>query len=160
ATGESWRRAATELDGLLQQRIDRLYWKMAIDLGVAALTWLIALGLILVIARQITRPIRDLAAVAERVRYGQDYNLRAQGRTGGEIGSLIGGFNAMLDRLQRETATEQERVARDRAATAQRELIEAIPSVISVASEADGRILYANTDARRPNWLTDLTAGN
>jgi PAS domain S-box-containing protein len=160
ATSEAWRQAGTELDGLLQQRIDGLYRRMASDLGMAALAWLLALGLVLVIARQITRPIRNLAAVAERVRYGEDYNLRAQGWAGGEIGSLIDGFNAMLDRLQREAVREQERVARDHAATVQRELLEAIPIVISVAREADGRILYTNIDARCPSWLPDRPAGD
>jgi PAS domain S-box-containing protein len=159
-TGEAWRRAESELDGLLQQRIDGLYRRMAMDLGAAALLWLAALALILVIGRQITRPIRGLAAVAERVRHGEDYNLRAEGRAGGEIGSLVGGFNAMLDRLQREGVRERQRVARDHAATAQRELLEVIPSVISVTSEADGRILYTNIDARCPSWLTDRAAGD
>jgi len=159
-TNQLWGQAATELDRLLQQRVDGLYRRMAVDLGAAALVWLVALCLILIIARQITRPIRELAAVAERVRYGEDYNLRAQGQAGGEIGSLIGGFNAMLDRLQRDAVREQERVARDRAATAQHQLLEAIPVVISVASETNGRILYANTDSARPSWLPDGAAGD
>ena len=58
---------------------------------------------------------------------------------------LIDGFNTMLDRLQGEAAREQERVASDRAAVAQRQLIEAMPIVISVTSEADQRVLFANS---------------
>ena len=153
ATDPYWSQAELELERLLQQRVDRLYRRMAIDLGVAALVWLAALSLILIIARQITRPIRELAAVADRVRYGEDHNIRAPARIGGEIGSLVGGFNAMLDRLQLETAREQERIARGRAATAQRQLLEAIPVAVSVISEADGRTLYANTEFTRPSWL-------
>src|SRR5262249_39298712 len=149
-----WRQAGAELDVLLQQRIEHLYQRMAINLGSAALVWLAALCFTLVIARQITRPIRELATVAERVRYGRDYDLRARGRAGGEIGSLIAGFNAMLDRLQHEAMREQERVAEDRATEAQRQLIGAIPAVISVTSEADGRILYTNTDSWPPFWLS------
>ena len=121
ATGAYWRLGAVELDRWLQQRIDRFYRRMAVDLGAAALVWLAALCLILIIARRITRPMRELATVAERVHHGEDYNLRARERAGGEIGSLIDGFNAMLDRLQSEAAREQERVSADRAAEAQRQ---------------------------------------
>ncbi|HUL06640.1 MAG TPA: PAS domain-containing protein [Candidatus Acidoferrum sp.] len=108
-TGAAWRQAEAELDALLQQRIDNLYRRMLLELGAAVLMWLAALALILVIARQITRPIRALATVAERVRHGNDDHLRAEGPPGGEIGSLIGGFNAMLDRLQGEGIRERER---------------------------------------------------
>jgi PAS domain S-box-containing protein len=126
ASGAFWRDAGGELNRLLEQRIARLYRQMAVDLGAAALVSLLALGLMLLVARQITRPIRELATVADRVHHGADYKLRAQQRAGGEIAVLVGGFNAMLDRLQGETAREQERVARDRAAAAQRQLLEAI----------------------------------
>jgi PAS domain S-box-containing protein len=125
-SGAFWRRAGGELDRLLEQRIARLYRQMAVDLGAAALVSLLALGLMLLMARQITRPIRELATVADRVHHGADYKLRAQQRAGGEIAVLVAGFNAMLDRLERETARERERVAQDRAAAAQRQLLEAI----------------------------------
>src|SRR5262245_30790201 len=158
ATDSYWTQAGVELEQLLQQRVDRLYRKMAIDLSAAGLVWLMALAAMLFIARQITQPIRHLAEVAERVRYGEDYDLRAQTRSGGEIGSLVGGFNAMLDRLKHEAIGEQERVARDHAATAQRQLLEAVPVVVSVASEADGRILYSNADLARPSWVPSKSA--
>lgn len=160
ATDLYWHLASSELDHLLEQRINRLYRRMTVNLGAAGLVWLVALGLILIIARQITRPIRELAAVAERVRYGHGYSLRARGSDGGEIASLIGGFNAMLDRLQGEAAREQERVARDRATAAQRQLLGSIPMVISVASEVDGRILYSNADSTTTSWLPDRVAGD
>src|SRR5262249_18708103 len=72
----------------------------------------------------------------------------------------IGGFNAMLDRLQNEAVREQERVGRDHAAAAQRELLEGIPIVISVASETDGRILYSNIESRRPPWVAQCPHGD
>ena len=152
ATGKYWRRVGSELDRLLEQRIERLYSRMAIDLGIAALVWLAALAMILVLARQITRPVQELAAVAERIRH-DDFGVRAQARAGGEIGSLVTGFNAMLDRVQRETANAQERVARDRAAAAERQLLEAIPVVLSVVRESDGEILYGNLDPSQPTCL-------
>src|SRR6516164_7002682 len=64
----------------------------------------------------------------------------------------------MLDRLQGESAREQERVASDRAAAAQRRLIEAMPVVISVTSEADDRVLFAN--ATSPYPLPDGLTGD
>ena len=58
AMDEFWRTADTELGRLLRQRIDGLYRRMEVDLGTAALVWLASLGFILVVARQITVPIR------------------------------------------------------------------------------------------------------
>ena len=73
-----WTEADRELDRLLRQRIDGFYRRMALDLGTAALVWLISLGLILVVARQITGPIRELSRVARRIRHGKDYSLRVR----------------------------------------------------------------------------------
>jgi PAS domain S-box-containing protein len=158
AMDDLWREGDVELRRLLQHRIDGFYYRMAVDLGTAALVWLASLGFILVVARQITGPIRELSRVAERIRYGKDYSLRARYRASGEVRQLIDGFNTMLDRLQGETAREQERIARDRAAAAQRQLIEAIPIVISVTSEVDHRILFANAPwpypLRTPDGMT------
>jgi PAS domain S-box-containing protein len=155
-----WREADIELKRLLQQRIDDFYHRMAVDLGMAALVWLASLGFILVVARQITGPIRELSRVARRIRYGEDYSLRASYRAGGEVRQLIDGFNTMLDRLQGESAREQERVARDRAAAAQRQLIEAMPVVISVTSETDHRVLFANAASPYPFRLPDGLTGD
>ena len=144
AEDEFWHEADGELNRLLRQRIEGFYHRMAVDLGTAALVWLASLGFILVVARQITGPIRELSRVAQRIRYGEDYSLRARYRAGGEVRQLIDGFNTMLDRLQGEAAREQERVASDRAAVAQRQLMEAMPIAISVTSEVDQRVLFAN----------------
>ncbi|HWA43915.1 MAG TPA: PAS domain-containing protein [Hypericibacter adhaerens] len=142
---ELWRQADGELRRLLCHRIGSLYRRRTVDLGMATAVWLASLGLIFVVARQITTPIRDLSRVAQRIRHGEDYSLRARYRASGEVGELIDGFNTMLDRLQGEAAREQERVARDRAAMAQRHLIEAVPVVISVTSKLDERVLFANS---------------
>ena len=130
---------------------------MAIDLGLSSVPWLLALILILIIARNVTRPLSELAAITERVRFGEDEPVRANRRVGGEIGTLVNGFNAMLDHLQRETLREQERVAKDRVASAQRRLLETIPAIISVVRESDSRILYSNIAAANPAWALDLT---
>src|SRR5262249_27557254 len=152
---ELWHKADKDLERLLRRRIDGFYHRMAVDLGTAALVWLASLGLILMVARQITGPVRQLSRVAQRIRYGTDYSLSARYPASGEVRQLIDGFNTMLDRLQGETAREQERVARDRAAAAQRQLIEAMPIVISVTSETDQRVLFANTASTHPFPLPD-----
>src|SRR5262249_39570538 len=56
-----WGDVGTELEHLLRQRVERFYRRMAMDLGAGALVWLVALGLILVISRQITRGEAALA---------------------------------------------------------------------------------------------------
>ena len=155
AMDDLWGKADIELNRLLRERIQGFYHRMTVDLGMAAVVWLASLGFILVVARQITGPVRELSGVAQRIRYGEDYSLRARYRAGGELRQLIDGFNTMLDRLQGEAAREQERVARDRATAAQRQLIEAMPIFISVVSEVDERVLFANTSAPHPFPLPD-----
>ena len=88
--------ANRELDQLLQTRVDDVYRQIMFDLGTAALLWLLALALILLIARQITGPLSELAAVTERVRFGDDDMARAERPAGGGS-TLIRGFNSMLD---------------------------------------------------------------
>src|SRR5262249_50821371 len=71
-TNDLWHKADKDLERLLRQRIDGFYHRMAVDLGTAALVWLASLGLILVVARQITGPVRELSRVAQRIRCGKD----------------------------------------------------------------------------------------
>src|SRR5262249_44705230 len=71
-TSQYWQQVGRELDRLLAQRISLLYQRMAIDLTIAAVVWLVAFGLILVISRQITRPMRELATMAERIHHDDD----------------------------------------------------------------------------------------
>jgi PAS domain S-box-containing protein len=156
--GNYWRQASYELGVLLTRRIGSFYWRMAQDLGLAGIIWLAALALTLLISRQITVPIRELAAVADRVRHDDIYDVRAKARTGGEIGKLIEGFNLMLARLKREADREQERVASKRMAAAQRLLLETIPVVISVTDD-DGQIIYSNAAYTKPAWLPEPASG-
>jgi signal transduction histidine kinase/CheY-like chemotaxis protein len=48
----------------------------------------------------LSRPILQLATVAERVRKQKDYSLRAQKEGNDELGTLVDAFNAMLGRIQ------------------------------------------------------------
>lgn len=157
-TGKYWRHASAELSDLLTRRIGNFYRRMAYDLGLAGVIWLAALALILIIARQITVPIRELAAVADRVRHDDIYDVRAKANTGGEIGKLIEGFNLMLTRLKSEADRERERVASERMAAAQHRLLETIPVVISVSGDG-GQIIYSNAAATKPAWLPVAQSG-
>ena len=50
--------------------------------------------------RGITRPIQELAALAERVAQNQDYSIRATWLSKDEIGTLVRHFNKMLRQIQ------------------------------------------------------------
>jgi PAS domain S-box-containing protein len=57
--------------------------------------------------RLITEPILHLAQVAARVTAKEDYTLRALPRGEDEVGTLIGSFNQMLERIQERDAALQ-----------------------------------------------------
>ncbi len=48
----------------------------------------------------ISNPIADLSGVAKRISTDGDYSLRAEHRTGGDIGLLVGSFNNMLEYIE------------------------------------------------------------
>ena len=64
------------------------------------LAWLIGSRL----QRVISEPLAELAAIAHRVATKQDYSARALNRGEDELGSLIVGFNYMLDQIQAREA--------------------------------------------------------
>ncbi len=57
--------------------------------------------------RLITEPILHLAEIAGRVTETEDYTVRAVARGKDEIGTLIGSFNQMLERIQERDAALQ-----------------------------------------------------
>ncbi len=58
--------------------------------------------------RVISRPIANLAAVAEKVSKDQTYSVRVQGQGRDEVGQLVGAFNDMLEQVEgREQALIQ-----------------------------------------------------
>jgi len=61
--------------------------------------------------RLVTEPILHLAHLAARVTAKEDYTLRAVSRGEDEVGTLIGSFNKMLERIQERDAAL--RVAKD-----------------------------------------------
>ena len=143
----AWRAAALGLDQLLAKRVQVLFQRMWLHLGMAAGLLGLILLMVFYISRQIAQPLRSLAAVADRVQADNDYTLRAHWQSEDEIGHLVTGFNTMLERLDRERLVQQELAAQARAADAQRELIEAIPIPLLVTAIPDHRILHANAPA-------------
>jgi signal transduction histidine kinase/DNA-binding response OmpR family regulator len=73
-------------------------------LGIVALIILVSLAGARMLAsrlqRVISSPILNLASTSKRIISEKDYSLRASKDTGGEIGVMIDGFNAMLQQIE------------------------------------------------------------
>jgi two-component system sensor histidine kinase YesM len=106
-----------ELQDLTQARaeINEFYTRMFSFIIIAA----IAVGLLVIfisyyISQSITRPVRELSKITEKVARG-DLSVRAGVDTGSEIGVLSESFNEMIDRISRlldQVRTEQESLRR------------------------------------------------
>jgi signal transduction histidine kinase len=70
------------------------------EAGLVALAIVASLGLSLLLARIITRPVADLVRVMDQVRRAGTYEVRATKRSTDEIGDLVEGFNAMLSEIE------------------------------------------------------------
>jgi len=151
----AWQQTSQVLLGLLQRRVDGLFARMWLHLGTALLLLLAILGLVYTVARQISRPLRQLAMVAEKVRSSGNYGLRARWRSEDEIGHLVTAFNSMLDQLDQDRVMQQELAASARAARAQTELVEAMPIAMVVTAIPDHQVLHANEPAQP--WLDGRT---
>ena len=60
----------------------------------------VLLGLALLLGSQLTRPVRSLVRIVERVGIEKDYALRAPPGPRDELGQLVEGFNNMLSQIQ------------------------------------------------------------
>ncbi len=149
----AWREGGQSLDRLLHQRVDSLFARMWLHLGTALALLGCILSLVYLVASQIAKPLRLLADVADDVRRTADYTRRAQWDSRDEIGRLVTAFNDMLAQLDRDRLVQQELAATERAAQAQRELVEAFPIPMVVTSVPDHRVLHANEPAKP--WLGD-----
>lgn len=148
---QTWTAAGDNLHRLLSERLSQLFQRMWVHLGTAAALLLLILSVVYFVARQIALPVRRLASVADQVRSTGDYRLRAHWDSGDELGRLVSGFNNMLEQLNHSRLIEQEMAASARAATAQKELLEAIPIPLIVTSIPMHDVLHCNEPAQR--WL-------
>lgn len=149
ATKVIWAQTSGELNRLLDVRIDGFFRRMFEHFALAGVLLSVILILVLLVARRIAIPIGHLAEVAETVRQTNDYNRRAKWDSGDEIGRLVGAFNTMLERLQAEGLRREELAAQTRAAEAQRDLLEAIPTPLTVSRLSDHSLLHVNQPASR-----------
>lgn len=72
-----------------------------IGLWLMMLSFVVRVIVVIRLARGITDPLGYLAKVAQSISTGHDYSVRAERRTGGEIGVLIDAFNRMLAQIER-----------------------------------------------------------
>lgn len=155
ALANAWGQTSQALDLLLKARAEGLFARMWLHLGTALLLLLAILGLVYVVARLISRPLKQLAGVAEKVRQSSNYALRARWSSQDEIGHLVTAFNGMLGQLDHDRVVQQELAASARAAQAQTELVEAMPIAMVVTSIPDHQVLHANEPAKP--WLAGCT---
>ncbi|WOI45485.1 diguanylate cyclase [Acidovorax sp. BLS4] len=151
----AWVQGTAQLDRLLYTRVDDLFARMWLHLGTAVLLLGCILSLVTLVARQIAKPLQQLARVADEVRRSGDHTLRAHWISRDEIGRLVTAFNGMLAQLDRERVLQQELAASARAAEAQRELVEALPIPMVVTSVPEHEVLHANAPAGL--WLNGTT---
>ena len=147
----AWTSASNALDVLLDKRIDGFFQRMWLHLGTALALLFVILTIVTFVARQIARPLRHLATVADEVRVTGDHTRRAQWHSSDEIGRLVFGFNSMLAQLDNERETQKELAASARAADAQRALVEATPIPLVVTAIPTHEVLHANQPAE--TWL-------
>lgn len=116
----------------IESGVENLESRMARYGLIAALVMLASAGVASLLAallqRGISGPISDLAGVVNVVKTKNNYSVRARKAGSDELGSLIDGFNAMLDQIQMQDGALQD--ARDhlerRVAERTRELLQEI----------------------------------
>ena len=151
ALRDAWSVGILDLERLLNQRADSLFARMWLHLGTALVLLGCILSLVTLVARQIAKPLQQLARVADEVRKSGDHTLRAHWASRDEIGRLVTAFNEMLSQLDRDRVLQQELAASARAAEAQRELVEAFPIPMVVTSIPEHEVLHSNAPAA--HWL-------
>ena len=94
----------------LQPVYQRFHDLLLITIVAMVLSCLLALVIAARLQKSILDPLVHLTSVATRISQSQDYSLRAPTKAPDEIGTLIDGFNSMLQEIQdREQELEQHR---------------------------------------------------
>ena len=117
ALRDAWSVGIVDLERLLNQRADSLFARMWLHLGTALVLLGCILSLVTLVARQIAKPLQQLARVADEVRKSGDHALRAHWVSRDEIGRLVTAFNEMLSQLDRDRVLQQELAASARASS-------------------------------------------
>src|SRR5262245_48337424 len=108
----AWTTLQSELDLLLQQRIDELLARLYGGLGLTTALGALSIFAAYLTYRHIVSPLKRLEAVATEVRETKDYRLRINYHSGDEIGQVAVAFNDMLSELssarEREKAEQAE----------------------------------------------------
>ncbi|HBG18996.1 MAG TPA: hypothetical protein DDY32_06890, partial [Desulfobulbaceae bacterium] len=119
----------------------RVFTMGGVLLGLLALSYLLAS----LVQRIISRPILQLADIAEKISDEMDYSLRLENTNTGEIGILFDAFNSMLGAIQ------QREIERSRAEGNLRFKEQVIESTTSCIATADlqGKITYANPSFKK-----------
>ncbi len=86
--------------GDLIQLHDRREWYAVVFASMLGIFASISYGLAFLFQDAITKPMRTLAANMRRVSEEVDYSIRCEGAGDGEFGTLIEGFNEMLDKIE------------------------------------------------------------
>ena len=132
---------------------------------IGLLLTLVALGLISLLARRVTRPLHLLAGTARQLG-GGDLSVRAlaRGRETREIASLCEAFNVMADSIQISHQTLEDRVLEQTAELSLSEenldiTLHSIGDAV-IATDVDGLITRMNSTAERlTGWTLQDAAG-
>ena len=132
---------ALRRDVSVQRARLQAYALIAVGLLVGLLV--LALGLASLLQRTISRPIHELAQVADRVAREKDYTARANPSGNDEIGLLAEAFNVMLTQIGRQTLSLQDREERLRLIT------ENIREVFWMTDASKSRMIYISPGYER-----------
>jgi signal transduction histidine kinase len=107
AANSAWAKSQSELDRLLQTRIEKLVTGM--DLSLAMTGALVGLSIIIAVLtyRHIVQPLERLEKVASTVRETKNYDIRIKDNNTNEMGRLACAFDEMLAELA--SARDRER---------------------------------------------------
>jgi len=106
----------------LVEDLEPIYRRLLVNLLLAALTAAAAMLIVWLASRRLrdalTEPVTELALAAHRVSGTDDYSVRARKLADDELGELADAFNAMLARIEQQSA--EVRAAREEAELASR----------------------------------------
>ena len=153
STIRMWVAAQSELDGLLQKRIDGLVKMMRLSLALTGALAALSIIIAVMTHRHIVRPLERLENVASTVRKTKDYSLRIDYTSKNEIGRLTAAFNDMLSELaaaRERERSEQSELARVARVTSMGALTASIAHEINQPLAA----IVANSNAAQ-RWLSN-----